>query len=86
MTKSEGDYINILITDTGIGIPRENFPNLFKSFYTTKSNGLGLGLAYSQKATEAHGGTLDVESEVGKGTTFKIHLPFHPGQSQPEAK
>jgi PAS domain S-box-containing protein len=85
-TKSEGDYINILITDTGVGIPKENFPNLFKSFYTTKSNGLGLGLAYSQKAIEAHGGTLEVESEVGKGTTFKIHLPFHSGQNQAEAK
>ena len=46
--------------------------NLFKPYYTTKSKGLGLGLAYSQKAVEAHGGIIGVESTVGKGTVFKI--------------
>jgi signal transduction histidine kinase len=85
-TKAEGDYFTVLVTDTGVGIPKENFPNLFKSFFTTKSNGLGLGLAYTQKAVEAHGGTVEVESEVGKGTTFKVRLPNRPSQKAPEAK
>jgi two-component system sporulation sensor kinase A len=83
-TKGEGDYFTVLVTDTGVGIPRERFPNLFRPFYTTKSNGLGLGLAYSQKAAEAHGGTIEVESEVGKGTTFKVRLPNRPIQNTPE--
>ncbi len=83
-TKGEGDYFTVLVTDTGVGIPRERFPNLFRPFYTTKSNGLGLGLAYSQNAAEAHGGTIEVESEVGKGTTFKVRLPNRPIQNTPE--
>ncbi len=84
-TKGEGDHFTVLVTDTGVGIPRERFTNLFRPFYTTKSNGLGLGLAYSQKAAEAHGGTIEVESEVGKGTTFKVRLPNRPIQNTPEA-
>jgi len=73
-TKYEMDKLAIVISDTGVGIPKDNFPNLFRPFYTTKSNGLGLGLAYSLKAVEAHGGTIKVESDVGRGTAFKILL------------
>jgi len=73
-TRDEGDMFSIIIKDTGVGIPKEQFPHVFKPFYTTKSKGLGLGLAYSLKAVEAHGGTIEVESEVGKGTVFKILL------------
>ncbi|MDP2860715.1 MAG: ATP-binding protein, partial [bacterium] len=62
----------------GVGIPESLIPNLFKPFYTTKSKGLGLGLAYSLKAVEAHGGRIEVESQVGKGTTFKIVMPLRP--------
>ena len=71
---NEGDNFVLSITDTGIGIPQDRLPNLFKPFYTTKSNGLGLGLAYSYKAIETHGGTIKVESAIGKGTNFRITL------------
>ena len=76
-TKREADHFIIKITDTGVGIPEENFQNLFKPFYTTKSKGLGLGLAYSMKAVESHNGTIVVESQVGKGTTFTIKIPLN---------
>jgi PAS domain S-box-containing protein len=84
-TKMEGSYFTISVTDTGVGIPKEQLPNLFRPFFTTKSKGLGLGLAYSQKAAEAHGGLIEVESEVGKGTTFKVRLPNRTLQKEPEA-
>ena len=82
-TKGDGDQYIITVTDTGVGIPAENLPNLFKLYYTTKSKGLGLGLAYSQRAVEAHGGTINVESTVGKGTSFKIEMKKRP---TPQAK
>ena len=53
----------------------EEMENLFKPFYTTKSNGMGLGLAYCKRAVEAHGGTITVESEVGKRASFTVRLP-----------
>jgi two-component system sporulation sensor kinase A len=84
-TKDDGNYFTILVTDTGVGIPRERLPNLFRPFYTTKSKGLGLGLAYSQKAAEVHGGTIEVESEVGKGTTFKVRLPHRTPSNMSES-
>ncbi|MGD0803518.1 MAG: ATP-binding protein, partial [Candidatus Bathyarchaeia archaeon] len=84
-TKDDGNYFTILVTDTGVGIPRERLPNLFRPFYTTKSKGLGLGLAYSQKAAEVHGGTIEVESEVGKGTTFKVRLPHRTSSNTSES-
>ncbi len=83
-TKMEGSYFAVSVTDTGVGIPKEQVPNLFRPFFTTKSKGLGLGLAYSQKAAEAHGGLIEVESEVGKGTTFRVRLPHRTPQKEPE--
>lgn len=67
--------ILIRISDTGIGIPDEEMPNLFKPFHTTKPQGLGLGLAYCKQAVEAHEGTITVESKVGEGTTFTVTIP-----------
>ena len=68
--------------DTGVGIPRENLSRLFEPFFTTKKKGeggggrLGLGLSVAYGIIEEHGGSIDVESKVGKGTTFKIKLPL----------
>jgi PAS domain S-box-containing protein len=76
-TSTTPDHFIINIKDDGVGISEENKRNLFRPFYTTKTNGLGLGLAYSQKAVEAHGGTIEVISEIGKGTIFKITLNQH---------
>ena len=68
--------MELTIRDDGIGIPDEHMPHIFEPFYTSKeSGGSGLGLAISQNIVERHGGTIDVTSAVGQGTTFKIVLP-----------
>ena len=69
------EYTSIDVADTGPGIPEEAKPRLFELFYTTKRMGLGLGLAFSKRAMEAHGGSLSFTTELGKGTTFTIKLP-----------
>lgn len=68
----------ISIADTGCGIPRENLQRIFDPFFTTKKigTGTGLGLSVSHGIIEAHGGTIEVDSEVGKGTTFRVLLPL----------
>lgn len=63
------------VTDTGTGVPEGFRDKLFMAFNTTKSKGMGLGLAYCKRTVEQHGGTISVETEVGTGTTFRIHLP-----------
>lgn len=65
----------ILVRDTGVGIPAENMEKIFAPFFTTKPAGNGLGLAQVHKVILAHGGTIEVYSVVGEGTTFTIKLP-----------
>ena len=69
--------IEVGFTDTGHGIPMENLEKIFDPFFTTKDtgHGVGLGLAISYGIIKEHNGTLSVESEVGKGTTFIVRLP-----------
>ena len=75
---SKNDSINILISDSGCGIPKENLTKIFDPFYSTKGQkGTGLGLAVVWGIIEKHQGKIDVESEPGKGTTFKITLPVN---------
>lgn len=69
--------IKISITDQGNGIPKDKLKKLGEPFYTTKERGTGLGLMVSYKIIEEHKGTVEVESEVGKGTTFSIFLPSY---------
>src|SRR5580700_2756721 len=74
--KSES-AVELVIRDDGIGIPVEHLPHIFEPFYTTKeAGGSGLGLAISENIIERHGGTIEVDSVVGQGTTFKIVLPM----------
>ncbi|UCD38196.1 MAG: PAS domain S-box protein [Fidelibacterota bacterium] len=74
----EEDAVLIQVTDTGVGIPPEHRKNIFDPFFTTKEigEGTGLGLSLSYGLVEAHGGTIEVESEVGAGSTFTITLPL----------
>jgi two-component system NtrC family sensor kinase len=74
----EEDCLEIEITDTGYGIPEENLEKIFDPFFTTKEtgHGVGLGLAISYGIIKEHKGSIFVESEVGKGTTFIVKLPF----------
>lgn len=74
-------YLRLRITDTGIGIAPEDLPRVFEPFFTTKANGTGLGLAVTRRIIEEHNGSIQVESESGKGTTFTILLPL-PSESR----
>ena len=82
-----GDFIEISVTDTGIGIKKEDLPRLFREFsqledpITKTYRGAGLGLALVRKLVELHGGTIGVVSEFGKGSTFRIVLPVKQGVS-----
>lgn len=76
--EDEDGGLILKVVDTGDGIPEEEMTNIFKPFYTTKSNGMGLGLAYCRRAVEAHGGAIAFVSEVGVGTTFTVMLPVKP--------
>jgi signal transduction histidine kinase len=67
--------IMIFVSDHGHGIPKEQLENIFNPFFTTKAQGIGLGLAVVSKIIDEHRGALNVFSEVGKGTTFEISLP-----------
>ncbi|MBF0540938.1 MAG: response regulator [Nitrospirae bacterium] len=70
-----GKYIKITIRDNGKGIPKENIHKIFDPFFTTKESGQGLGLAMSYSIVKKHKGHIEVESELGKGTSFYIYLP-----------
>ncbi|EID43461.1 PAS domain-containing sensor histidine kinase [Parageobacillus thermoglucosidasius] len=72
----DDSHIRISITDQGCGIPQDKIKKLGEPFYTTKERGTGLGLMVSYKIIEEHQGKIDVESEVGVGTTFHITLPI----------
>ncbi len=79
-----GDFISIEISDTGHGIPEEDFDRLFDPFFTTKEvgHGTGLGLAISYGIVKEHKGTINVESTLGKGTTFIIRLPIRSEETE----
>jgi PAS domain S-box-containing protein len=72
-----GDYVAITIADTGSGIPEDIRDKIFEPFFTTKEVGMGTGLGLSTTLgiVKSHGGFIDLESEVGKGTAFRIFLP-----------
>jgi len=74
--RGPSDSIELLLQDSGHGIPAEDLPRIFEPFFTTKGNhGTGLGLAVSWGIVEAHGGALEVQSELGQGTCFTLRLP-----------
>ncbi len=79
VTVSEGEkkgrYVKISIVDQGIGIPKEHLPKIFEPYFTTKQKGSGLGLAIVYSIIKKHDGYIEVETELGVGTTFKVYLP-----------
>jgi PAS domain S-box-containing protein len=76
-TGENSDGVWVSVTDTGGGIPQEQINRIFEPFYTTKKKGSGLGLMIVQRIVRAHNGRIDLESHVGKGTTFRVWLPLH---------
>ena len=74
-TSRVGDLVEIAVADTGSGIPADRLGAIFEDFVTTKRRGLGLGLAISKRIVEQLDGTITVESEVGRGTTFTMRFP-----------
>src|ERR1019366_1196569 len=70
------DACVIVIADTGPGIPADQREKIFQLYYTTKPQGTGIGLAMAFRAVQLHGGTIEVKSEMGKGTEFRIVLPL----------
>jgi len=77
-TKQDGDFVEIAVSDTGIGIPPGNHERLFAPFFTTKISGTGLGLAVVSEVVENHRGSIGLESGVGSGATFRVRLPVTP--------
>lgn len=71
------DFVKIFVEDTGEGVSRQNLNKVFTPLFTTKAKGVGMGLPICRRLVEAHGGTITVESEVGKGTRFTITVPIN---------
>ena len=76
-TGENSDAVWVSVADTGGGIPQEQLNRIFEPFYTTKKKGSGLGLMIVQRIVRAHNGRIELESNVGKGTIFRIWLPLH---------
>ncbi len=78
---TDGDYVEVTVTDTGIGISREDFPRVFERFFRASTAteasipGFGLGLSLAHSIVDAHHGTITFDSSVGKGTVFTVRLP-----------
>ncbi len=77
-----GNYVHISVEDSGMGIQPQDLPKIFEPYFTTKKQGTGLGLATVYSIVRKHRGHIAVESEVGRGTTFRFWLPAIPGKSR----
>jgi signal transduction histidine kinase len=84
--QGDGQFAEIVITDTGVGIPEEVLRDIFQPFFSTKGTvGVGLGLSLSQHIIKSHGGRIDVQSAAGKGSEFRVLLPVTPPRSNGES-
>nr|BBH92291.1 hypothetical protein KTA_04900 [Thermogemmatispora argillosa] len=92
IAQEQYEWLELAISDTGIGIPPEQLDLIFQPFFTTKAHGIGLGLAITQRLIESHHGQISVESRLGYGATFTIRLPLastsdvREGESEPESQ
>lgn len=85
-TRSHGDRAAVYLTDNGLGMDDGTAAKMFEAFFSTKPGGSGLGLPTTAKIIEAHGGTIAVQTELGRGTRFTIELPAVPRIAQNEPK
>jgi signal transduction histidine kinase len=82
-TRVSGGSAEVLVIDRGSGIDPQQMAQIFNPFFTTKPDGVGLGLAIVSKIVDEHGGKIAVESDPGKGSIFCVSLPMNPAPSQP---
>jgi signal transduction histidine kinase len=75
-TQTNNDKVTFDFTDTGIGMSQETLSKLWTPLFTTKAKGMGFGLSICKRIIEAHGGTISVESTIGKGSSLKVKLPL----------
>jgi len=75
-TKETNGFIEVAFQDTGIGIKKENIPKIFTPFFTTKAQGMGVGLSICKRYVEIHDGSIEVESDEGEGSIFTVKLPI----------
>ncbi len=76
LEKEAAKYVTISVRDTGTGMTPEQLDKLFQPLFTTKARGIGLGLVVVKNLTEANGGSIEVQSEAGKGTVFSVTFPY----------
>jgi signal transduction histidine kinase len=82
VSKGKGEsagHAILYVSDTGVGIPRENLAHIFDAYFTTKKGGTGLGLPTTRRIVEEHHGLISVQSEPGRGTSFRVELPLVEG-------
>lgn len=80
--QAKNGNVQLTVTDSGVGMSTEQRDSAFEAFYTTKAKGTGLGLSICKRIVEAHGGEIDLESEIGRGTRVTVTLPMHgPGDA-----
>jgi signal transduction histidine kinase len=84
LENGQRQYVIVSVKDTGLGMEREVVQNIFNPFFTTKDTGTGLGLMVSQGIVQDHEGWIEVESELGKGSLFKVYLPTLQGEAKSE--
>jgi two-component system, NtrC family, sensor kinase len=81
--QTEGGDAVLRVADTGPGIPEEQLARIFEPFVSTKGKGMGLGLAICREIVEAHAGSLELATTVGRGTTFTVRIPLHEAGTTP---
>src|SRR5688572_26536862 len=79
---ANGKYLRFTVRDEGVGIEKSNLAKIFDPYFTTKNSGIGLGLSTVYSVITKHGGTIQVNSRIGEGTTFLFYLPASAGTTQ----